>query len=142
MYALKLSGSNSAATAPTRVIVCIMRVERSNTQILCLVGSGSIGTPNPGSLAALDTIARFPSGETASTLPRASGATRVTVLAPGSRVARPAVVPSHARVPWLPNTREFGTAGKPIAVPIAWVLLSIGTRVAALPLGGGKELAA
>src|SRR5436305_233712 len=101
-----------------------------------------MGTPKPGSLAALEIITRFPSGETASTLPVASGATTVTVFAAGSSVARPAVVPSQPRVPWAPKTNEFGTAGRLMAVPIVWALVSMGTMVAALPLGGGKEVVA
>src|SRR5438270_9306177 len=118
--------------------------ERSKTQTRWLAVFGSIGLPVAGSRPALETITRFPSGEMASTLPTATGATSETVLAAASSEARPTLVPIKARAPARSNRIEFGTPGSGRAAPATGgvLLISIGTSGMMVPVGTGKELAA
>src|SRR5579864_393759 len=129
--------------APGRTKLCTVLLAALRMTSLWLGRSVSIGVTVLGSLAALERITVLPSGETASTLP-IKGSTAVTVLAAVSKTAIPALVPIYPLLPAALKTSEFGVPGKLRAVPatIGVLLVSMGTMVGVVPLGGVKELVA
>src|SRR5215467_1067336 len=145
MKALKPSLVNAAATAPGSTKFSTVLVLARKITSRWLAALDSMGSMFPvtgfGALAALETITVLPSGETASTFPLL-GATRVGVLVAVSSDTRPAVVPKNALAPFGVITSEFGGPGRLIAVPTLLLVVSMGTIVEKLPLGGAKVVLA